>query len=135
MARAVLEGVAYEAREILAGYDAMGLELTEIRLAGGATKSELWCQIQADVYGKATATLREGDCAVLGAAILGAVGAGVFSTVTEAVAATVHVDRVFQPNPERHERYTQLWNIYRTAYHALSTSGVYRSLSEVQAPD
>ncbi|WP_371215279.1 FGGY-family carbohydrate kinase [Streptomyces sp. AD55] len=132
MARAVLEGVAYEAREVLDGYDAMGLELDEIRLAGGATKSELWCQIQADVYGKPTAVLREGECAVLGAAILGAVGAGVFGNVEEGVNATVHVDRIFRPDPACHERYTELWDIYRQAYKALAESGVYRALSAAQ---
>ena len=132
LARAVLEGVAYEAREILEAYDAMGLELREIRLAGGATKSELWCQIQADVYCKPTSVLREGECAVLGAAILGAVGAGLFADVHEGVAATVHVDRTYQPHPERHERYTELWKIFGRAYRALAESGVYRELSAAQ---
>ncbi|MGB4137118.1 MAG: FGGY family carbohydrate kinase [Microbacterium sp.] len=132
LARAVLEGVAYEAREILEAYDAMGLDLREIRLAGGATRSALWCQIQADVYGKPTAVLREGECAVLGAAILGAVGAGVFEDVAAGVASTVHVDRTFEPRPAEHERYNELRRVFGQAYTALSESGVYRALSAAQ---
>lgn len=132
LARAVLEGVAYEAREILTAYDSMGLDLREIRLAGGATKSALWCQIQADVYGKPTSVLREGECAVLGAAILGAVGASVFADVGTGVANTVHVSRTFQPRAAEHERYNVLWDIFRNSYAALSESGVYRALSAAQ---
>lgn len=132
LARAVLEGVAYEAREIIEAYGAMGLELREIRLAGGATKSDLWCQIQADVYGKPTSVLREGECAVLGAAILGAVGAGIFADVREGVDSTVHVERTYEPRPDHHERYTELWKIFGRSYRALHESGVYRELSAAQ---
>lgn len=135
LARAVLEGVAYEAREIFQAYDAMGHEIHEIRLAGGATKSELWCQIQADVYGRPTTVLREGECAALGAAILGAVGAGVFRDVRHGVDSAVHVKRTAQPDPERHRRYTELWRIFDRAYTALNESGVYRALSQIQAHD
>ncbi|TDD99923.1 xylulokinase [Jiangella asiatica] len=132
LARAVLEGVAYEAREVLAAYDAMGLDLKEIRLAGGATKSDLWCQIQADIYGKPTSILQEGECAVLGAAILGAVGAGIFVDVESGVASMVHVKQTYQPDPGRHERYSELWKVFGNVYEALKAAGVYRSLSAAQ---
>jgi xylulokinase len=132
MARAVMEGVAYEAREILGEYKTLGLTLDEIRLAGGATKSPLWCQIQADVYGTPTAVLREGECAVLGAAILGAVGAGVFPDVRAGVAATVHVKQTYYPDPERHAHYRDLADIFRRSYEALARSGIYEQLAEIQ---
>lgn len=130
--RSVLEGVAFEAREILEAYAAMGLELREIRLAGGATKSPLWCQIQADVYGTPTTVLREGECAVLGAAILGAVGAGVYKDVAEGVAKTVHVVDRYEPDADNHERYTELFGVFKAAYRALADGGVYRALAEAQ---
>jgi xylulokinase len=132
MARAVMEGVAYEAREIFDSYAAMGLRINEIRLAGGATNSPLWCQIQADVYGRQTAVLREGECAVLGAAILGAVGAGVYPDVRAAVAATVHITQTYEPRPEFHDRYTELATIFRQIYDVLSTNDVYKALSAAQ---
>jgi xylulokinase len=133
LARAVLEGVAYEAREIFQAYDAMGHQISEVRLAGGATKSDLWCQIQADVYGRPTTVLREGECAALGAAILGAVGAGVFRDIRHGIDSAVHVKRTFQPDPERHQRYGELGDIFHQAYTALSESGVYAALAKVQA--
>ena len=132
MARAVLEGVTYEAKEILDGYEAMGLDLREIRLAGGATKSELWCQIQADVYGKPTKVLQEGECAVLGAALLGAVGAGIFESVDEGVDQLVHISRTFTPNPDNHDIYTQMSEAFEKAYHSLKEGGVYKALTSAQ---
>ena len=65
--------------------------------------STLWNQIQADVYGRPVETLRVGESAVLGAAILGGVGAGVFVSLEEGVTAMVHVaDRI--ERPQRHQR-------------------------------
>lgn len=128
MARAVLEGVAFEAKDVLDAYAEMDLELDEIRLAGGATKSPLWSQIQADVYGRPTVVLREGECAVLGAAILGAVGAGVFGSVEEGCGHTVHRVRSYDPVEPAHARYRELHQIFKNTYVALSTSGVYQDL-------
>lgn len=133
MARAVLEGVAFEAKDTLDAYAAMGLELDEIRLAGGATRSPLWCQIQADVYGRPTVLLREGECAVLGAAILGAVGAGVFGSVAEACAQMVHPMATYEPRPTAHALYSELHGIHRSIYATLESSGVYEALARFQA--
>lgn len=52
MARAVLEGVAYELNmSIDAMQRVLGRPFDVIRLSGGGAKSPLWRQIQADVYG------------------------------------------------------------------------------------
>ncbi|MGI4764834.1 MAG: xylulokinase [Janthinobacterium lividum] len=129
MARAVLEGVAFEAKDVLDAYAHIDLDLQEIRLAGGATKSPLWCQIQADVYGRPTAVLREGECAVLGAALLGAVGAGVFNSVEEACDATVQKLRTFVPDAGAHRKYRELHAIFKDCYAALKQMYVYRRLN------
>lgn len=132
MARAVLEGVAFEAKDIVDAYADMGLALAEIRLAGGATKSPLWCQIQADVYDRPTVVLREGECAVLGAAILGAVGAGVFSSVDEACSEMVHPVTTYEPREKAHARYEELHGVFQNVYRSLSNSGVYAELARLQ---
>ena len=132
LARAVLEGVAFEVRENFAAHDDLGIDLDEIRLTGGAARSELWCQIQADVYGKPVTVMREGECSVLGAAILGAVGAGVFPGVREGASAMAHAKTTFEPDPVAHRRYTTLWQIYRDTYRALAERRIYRALSTLQ---
>ncbi len=71
-----MEGVALEMRDNLERLAAHDLSPSKMRVGGGATKSPLWNQIQADVYGKPIEVLEQGESTVLGAAILGGVGAG-----------------------------------------------------------
>jgi xylulokinase len=133
MARAVMEGVSLETRDILKFFTKMGTPLDEIRLSGGATKSKLWCQIQTDIYGRPTVALEESECAVLGAAVIGAVGAGVFSTTREAVDAMVRVTATFEPNPAAHARYDELFAVFTNAYTSLAGGGVFAGLSSFQS--
>jgi xylulokinase len=129
MARSVMEGVAFETRDILSSFVDMGSDLHEIRLSGGATKSELWCQIQTDVYRRPTVALEEGECTVLGAAILAAVGARLFDSTEEAVEAMVRVRRTFEPVDEVADVYDEGFAAFRDIYTALSERKVFESLT------
>ena len=102
-----------------------------IRVGGGATKSPLWNQIQADVYGKPIEVLEQGESTVLGAAILGGVGAGVFATLDEGVDAMVRVAHTLEPNPANQRRYTDVYLAYADAYHALAAS-TFGRIAEIQ---
>jgi xylulokinase len=59
------------------------------------------------------------DSAVLGAAILGAVGAGIHADVESAAASIVKVDKVFEPSPDA-ELHHVLYESYRSSYDALA---------------
>jgi xylulokinase len=133
MARAVMEGVSFETRDILSSFTDMGVELREIRLSGGATKSPIWCQIQTDIYGRPTVSLEEGECTVLGAAILGAVGAGAFDTMAEGIDAMVRVKSTFEPDDSKRELYDEAFGLFKDSYRALAGSGVYPRLASFQA--
>lgn len=133
MARAVMEGVSLETRDILEFFTKMGTPLDEIRLSGGATKSRLWCQIQTDIYGRPTVSLEESECAVLGAAVIGAVGAGVFSSTREAVDAMVRVTATFEPDAAAHARYDELFAVFTNAYASLANGGVFSGLASFQS--
>lgn len=133
MARAVMEGVSLETRDILESFAAMGTPVNEIRLSGGATKSQLWCQIQTDIYGRPTVVLEEGECAVLGAAMLGAVGAGVFDSMEEASESMVRVVGSYEPNQSDVDCYDELFGIFRESYHGLADSGCFHRITEFQS--
>ena len=49
LTRVVMEGVALEMNDTMSGWNQTGIEIKSMRLGGGATKSPLWNQIQADV--------------------------------------------------------------------------------------
>lgn len=69
MARAVVEGVTLGLAYGLRRFRDLGIELTEIRLTWGGSKSAVWRQIATDVLGLATVALRVAEGAALGAAI------------------------------------------------------------------
>jgi xylulokinase len=133
MTRAVMEGVVLEIRDMFEQWTSAGLSIRSLRIGGGATRSKLWNQIQADVYGRPVETLRVGESAVLGAAILGGVGTGVFASIEEGVAAMVHVTDRLEPDPQRHRRYEDLYHAYVQTYEGLSSSGAFDSLTRIQA--
>jgi xylulokinase len=68
-ARAVMEGVTLGLAYGLARFRALGIQPTEIRLTGGGSKSAIWRQICADVFGVPTVCLKSAEGAALGAAI------------------------------------------------------------------
>lgn len=73
---------------------------------------------------------KERECTALGAAILGAYGAGAFDSIDEAVGAMVQVEGTFEPNLRLHELYTEQHAIYRGLYEAIANSGQYAALSD-----
>ena len=133
LVRAVMEGVALEVRDMMAGWLDAGLAVDVLRLGGGATKSRLWNQIQADVYGRPVQTLKGGESTVLGAALLGGLGAGVFASIEEGVDAMVHVADEIEPNPAHHAIYEEMYDAYVRAYTGLADGGAFDKLAQIQA--
>ena len=94
--RAVLEGVAFSLRDTFSIFAELDVPVDSVRLGGGGARSPLWRQIQADVYGRAVDTVQADEGAAYGAAILAAVGIGLWPTVDAACDALVrrrHGDR------------------------------------------
>jgi xylulokinase len=119
MSLAVLQGVAMSGRHVLGEVErACGFPLPALAFSGGGARSDLWTQIHADVLQRPIERLRVHDSAVLGAALLGAVGAGAYPDVETAAATTVAVDRVFTPSPDA-DRLAPLYEAYRKSHEAL----------------
>lgn len=132
MARAVLEGGAYELRMIVEAMErVLGRPFDVIRLSGGGSKSPLWRQILSDVFGRPVQCLKVADCGVLGAAILGASGAGIFNSLEEAVDAMVVATDVIEPNMENYGLYTDMYEIFKDAFLAWKDAGIYDRLNAV----
>jgi xylulokinase len=74
--QAVLEGVAFAARDNLAALGQASSAISEVDLVGGGSRSPLWAQICADVLGIPVHRVEEGEVgAALGAARLGRLAA------------------------------------------------------------
>ena len=123
MARAVLEGVAFNLRLILDSLRAQqgGISATfaGVRLIGGGARSPLWRQILADVFGAPIllpALVTEATS--LGAAIAGGVGVGLYPdfSIAQRFVCAAESER---PDPTAQARYTELLPLFGDAYRAL----------------
>jgi xylulokinase len=120
LAVAVLEGVAFSARLLFeAASVAAGADYPSLFLGGGGARSDLWCQIRADIM---NIELRRGeflDSGTLGAAVIAALGIGLFPSLSAAAAAMRRPGRCFVPNPALRSRYDELFQLYQEAYRSL----------------
>jgi xylulokinase len=123
--------VAYGLRDSLEMLRDMGLEIQQVRASGGGARSELWRQIQADVFNTELVTINVTEGAAYGAALLAGVGAGVYSHVEEACDRAIQVVTSVQPAAERVAVYEAYYPVYRSLYHALKPS--FDAVSEVVA--
>ncbi|MFH6787147.1 MULTISPECIES: FGGY-family carbohydrate kinase [Methylobacterium] len=119
--RAAMEGVAFGTELIFETMWDGGYRPDEIVICGGATRSDLWMQIHADVCGRALTVTRVAEAPALGSAILAAVAAGHYASIREAAAAMVAVERRIEPDPAAHAQYRPIYERYKKAYHALAS--------------
>ncbi|HJT35196.1 MAG TPA: xylulokinase [Pirellulales bacterium] len=119
LVRAIMEGVAYSLRDSLEIIRGLGVPVRQIRAGGGGSRSALWRQIQADVFGQKVMTLNAEEGAAYGVALLAAVGAGAFRDVREACRAAIHVVSETTPNRAAQKRYDQAFPIYQRLYQSL----------------
>ncbi len=119
MARAVLEGVSFGLRDSLEIMKSMNISIGNARASGGGAKSQVWRQIQADVFGLPLSTIAIDEGPALGAALLAGVGAGIYSGVEEACDAVVKTSGATRVNEENAAIYDRLYASYAGLYPAL----------------
>lgn len=125
MARAVMEGICYEMRDIIEAQKRAGTKIKVIRLTGGGSKSPLWVQMQADIYQYPIQVLQTHETGCLGAAMYAGVGAGLYKSYQEAVDVAVHVSREFTPNTGVRGPYDEAYDRFVNTYKALAAGGVF----------
>ena len=119
ISRSVMEGVTYPLRDTIEILREFDVDVQEVRASGGGAKSSLWRQMQADIYNATVVTtnLVEGPSA--GAAILAAVGAGAYNSVSEACESIVKIVDRTDPNPASVNLYEEFYQAYRSLYPTL----------------
>ena len=93
--------------------------MSEVRIAGGGAKGPLWRKIVASALGLPMVTVNSTEGGAFGAALLGGVGAGAWSSVEEACDATIAVTGRDEPVAEWVKAYEDLYPRYRELYPAL----------------
>jgi xylulokinase len=95
---AVLEGVAMSVRDILTtAQEGTRERLAEVRVAGGAARSDAWCRIKADVLGVPVVRTTHAETGLIGAAMAASVGLRWHATLVDAARAMCRIERAFEP--------------------------------------
>ncbi len=119
LVRAVVEGITLNMGRQIELMRSLGVQIREVRLAGGGARNEWWRQLQADVYGCKCVALRSEEGSAMGAALLAAVGAGAFKTVPAASRAAAQVRARYRPSAARRRHYAVLADRMRQTYETL----------------
>lgn len=118
MTRAVLEGVAFSLRDTFEIMKGMGISIPVISVSGGGAKSRLWCEIIADALDAKVIKLNTNEGPAYGAAILAAVGDGLFASVEQACSAFIKVTETIEPQPANVQLYNQKYRKFTKIYPA-----------------
>ena len=132
MQRAILEGIALEIADNLDLIESLTGRLSEVSVAGGMVKSDLFCRIQADAYGRRVIRYRNNEASSLGAAMNGFVSLGVYPSIPDAFAAMVQGEAgAFIPDAVRREQYLALLHRKNVLYTALHEGGAYHAFMDL----
>jgi len=118
LARAVLEGVAYNSRwlhEVVEKFTSTRLD--PVRIVGGGARSDLWCQIHADVMNRTIERPADPMHANLrGAGLAAGIASGRITLAD--VEGLVPVERTFRPDPANRTVYDRLFAQFPKRYRA-----------------
>ncbi len=122
MLRAVMEGVSYSLRDCIEVFREMKININDMMACGGGGSSPLWRSMLADLYNCPVKTLASKEGPALGVALLASVGAGIYSSVSEACKQVIEVNKIQEPNAQNVGEYEKYYQLYRDIYPALKDS-------------
>lgn len=116
--RATLEGIIYAMFSVFVALEEVAGQSNEIRVSGSFTRSKLWVQIMADVFGRVITVPGQPEGSAFGAAVLGMYALGSIKDIKE-VGNFINIKERYYPNHENHEQYQRLFKIYERIYYNL----------------
>lgn len=111
--RALYEGVMFEHRRHVAVLAEAGTGMDKAVLSGGGSRSPHWPQIFADGLGVPVTVAEARETGALGAAMMAAIGVGLYQDETAAAAAMTRAVRTYVPDPvmgAHFDRRYAIWN-------------------------
>jgi L-ribulokinase len=122
--RALIEATAFGTRKIIETFEASGLPVHELIVAGGLLKNPVIMQIYADVTRRSLHLIDSEQGPALGSAMHAAVAAGAYPDIYAAAAAMGKVRRdVYAPDEARAGAYDALYEHYSTLHDHFGRGG------------
>lgn len=114
--RSVMEGVTYALKDCLEIIKGMGVEAKHVIASGGGGRSELWRQMQADIFDSPIVTINSSEGPALGAAILAGVGAAVYESVPKACDDVISIVTSQEPIKKNIKLYNKYYKVFNDLY-------------------
>jgi sugar (pentulose or hexulose) kinase len=131
MFRSLVEGIIIQIKlgaEKMA--ESLGLSINELYIGGGGSKSSFTAQVIADVFNVPVHRTKEAENCSLGAAMCGAVGAGIYADLTKAIDGMGKNYDQFLPDKGNHDLYEDLsGKVIQKLYPALES--ILKDLAEL----
>ena len=113
LVRGILESVAFMLRANLGLLEELGTDIQEVRSLGGATQSDPWLQIKADVCQRDLIVMECEEAACLGVAMLCCVSAGIYDDLQQAKEHMVRIKKQIWFDPDKAEVYDHAYRRYQ----------------------
>jgi len=126
--RAAIEGTTYGSREVLSIVEKDGLEISNIRITGGSSKSTMWVQTFSDVLNKKIQIPGTLDLPPLGIAIAAAYSIGIIDDFEQAT-NMISINKTFYPNLENQNYYNEMYEVFCNLYQKILKE--YDKLSDI----
>lgn len=94
-----ISGIGYGLRQIIETQEQAGAKVQRIVISGGAGELDIVRQLLADAVSMPVVTVTAEQPVLLGSAILGALAAGHFPDMPQAMGAMSHMSREYRPDP------------------------------------
>jgi xylulokinase len=129
--RSVLEGVTFALADSVAIMRDLGMEVGTVKATGGGARNPMWRQILADVFEAPVLLAHANAGPALGAAVLAAVGIGMFASVSEATYHLAPAERELSPRADLARLYRSYHAQYDSLYPRLEEN--FESLAKLES--
>jgi gluconokinase len=116
--RSILESIVFTIRWIMESIQEHGAKIDEVRVGGGGARSSVWRQIQSDILGKLVVHTKVEESSASGAAMLAAVGLGIYLDLDEASNKMIKTAGRHEPNLSNYQKYGVIFKLYKDFYFA-----------------
>lgn len=126
IAKAIYEGIAFDLKRNYRLLEKNNMDIKEIRVVGGGSRSNVWMQLLANVTGYAITTLENEEGGSMAVALMGACAVKHFGGIEEAVGAWIKKKATFHPEAnaladfeEKYEKYIEIYDNVKPFNHFL----------------
>lgn len=116
LVRAVFEGIAFNTRWAMETLENLYHRVSSLNIIGGGAKSDIWCQIMADITNRKIRRVTDPQQAgAKGVALLASLTLGYIASFHE-IKEHIVIDREFEPNSENRILYDRLFKEFKNIY-------------------